>query len=98
MITSHSARSQPPVLGHKSPCFVTTPGPSVPSIPFSVSQVKQRLKTFNARRKFRAAAYASIATNQLISKTKALRKILGGLDHVASEEELKELHGHFKRM
>eukprot|EP00475_Leptophrys_vorax_P023821 TRINITY_DN32785_c0_g1_i1.p1 TRINITY_DN32785_c0_g1~~TRINITY_DN32785_c0_g1_i1.p1 ORF type:complete len:521 (-),score=42.17 TRINITY_DN32785_c0_g1_i1:344-1906(-) len=60
-------------------------------------EVCRRLLTFNARRKFRAAAYASIVSNQLMLRTKALRKILGGFDTL-NEAELKDLHTHFKRI
>ncbi|CAI5468936.1 unnamed protein product [Closterium sp. Yama58-4] len=60
-------------------------------------EVCRRLLTFNARRKFRAAAYASIVSNKLMLRTRALRNILGGFDTL-NETELKDLHTHFKRI
>ena len=60
-------------------------------------EVFRRLRTFNARRKFRAAAYASIVSNQLMSRTRELRRILGGFESLSSDE-LKDLHTHFKTM
>lgn len=60
-------------------------------------EVFQRLRTFNAKRKFRAAVYASIVGNQLMARTRELRRILGGFETLNSED-LKDLHKHFKKM
>lgn len=60
-------------------------------------EVFQRLVSFNARRKFRAAAYASIVSNQFMMRTKRLQRILGGVENL-SQEELNLLHTNFKRI
>lgn len=60
-------------------------------------EVKRRLSTFNARRKFRAAAYASIVSNRFINRTKNLRSVLNGVEAL-SKQELDDLHVHFKRI
>eukprot|EP00271_Cylindrocystis_brebissonii_P007660 TRINITY_DN21239_c0_g1_i1.p1 TRINITY_DN21239_c0_g1~~TRINITY_DN21239_c0_g1_i1.p1 ORF type:complete len:509 (+),score=100.82 TRINITY_DN21239_c0_g1_i1:95-1621(+) len=71
-------------------------GASARSEPMEAEVVK-RLKTFNARRKFRAVAYASIVSNQFMLRTKQLRRILQGWESL-STEELALLHENFKRI
>eukprot|EP00850_Spirogloea_muscicola_P002203 SM000008S22292 [mRNA] locus=s8:906225:908940:+ [translate_table: standard] len=56
----------------------------------------RRLISFNARRKFRAAAYASIVSNQFMLRTKQLRSLMGS--EGLSSGELKMLHSQFKRL
>eukprot|EP00850_Spirogloea_muscicola_P015936 SM000126S26312 [mRNA] locus=s126:128171:130851:- [translate_table: standard] len=56
----------------------------------------RRLISFNARRKFRAAAYASIVSSQFMLRTKQLRSLMGS--EGLSSGELKMLHSQFRRL
>ncbi|KAK1294963.1 Calcium and calcium/calmodulin-dependent serine/threonine-protein kinase [Acorus calamus] len=60
------------------------------------SEVVSRLQSFNARRKFRAAAMASVLSSMVVLRTKKLRSLLGS--HDLSNEELEKLRVHFKRI
>ncbi len=62
-----------------------------------IPEIFQRLVSFNAKRKFRAAAYASIISNKLMLKAKQLRRILGGFETL-SPQDLKKLHENFQKM
>lgn len=62
-----------------------------------IPEIFRRLVSFNAKRKFRAAAYASIVSNQLMLKAKKLRRILGGFETL-SPADLKLLHENFKKL
>ena len=55
-----------------------------------------RLQSFNARRKFRATAYASIVRTKFTLRTKYLKELLG--DRVLTEAELEALRFNFMRM
>lgn len=59
-------------------------------------EIFQRLQSFNARRKFRAAAFASIISSTFMLKTNKLKSLVG--THDLSEEELKKLHENFRRI
>lgn len=59
-------------------------------------EIFQRLQSFNARRKFRAAAFAGIISSTFTLKTKKLKSLVGS--HDLSEEELKKLHDNFKKI
>lgn len=61
------------------------------------ADVFQRLQSFNARRKFRAAAFASILSSKFLLRTKNLKNLLGA-KKVLNAEEIQNLHEHFKRM
>lgn len=58
--------------------------------------VFMRLQSFNARRKFRATAYASIVRTKFTLRTKYLKELLG--DRVLTEAELEALRFNFMRM
>lgn len=60
------------------------------------AEVVSRLQSFNARRKFRAAAIASVWSSKVLLRTKKLRNLLG--THDLTSEELENLRVHFKRM
>nr|ADV78071.1 calcium- and calmodulin-dependent protein kinase [Nothoceros aenigmaticus] len=57
----------------------------------------QRLQKFNARRKFRAAAIASVMSSKLVGsmRTRNLHTLLGS-QALLSTQELSNLHAHFK--
>ncbi|XP_058079570.1 calcium and calcium/calmodulin-dependent serine/threonine-protein kinase-like [Magnolia sinica] len=59
-------------------------------------EVVSRLQSFNARRKFRAAAIASVLSSTVFLRTKKLRTLLGS--HDLTHEELEKLRKHFKRI
>jgi len=60
------------------------------------AEVVSRLQSFNARKKFRAAAIASVWSSKMLLRTKKLRNLLGS--HDLMPEELENLRIHFKRM
>ena len=60
------------------------------------AEVISKLKRFNARRKLRAAAIASVLSSKVALRTKRLRNLLG--THDLSSEELDNLRAHFARM
>lgn len=60
------------------------------------AEVVSRLQSFNARKKFRAAAIASVWSSKVLLRTKKLRNLLGS--HDLTPEELENLHVHFKRI
>ncbi|KAG0609219.1 hypothetical protein M758_8G167300 [Ceratodon purpureus] len=58
--------------------------------------VFMRLQSFNARRKFRATAYASIVRTKFQLRTKYLKELLG--DRILTEAELEALRINFMRI
>lgn len=60
------------------------------------AEVVSKLQRFNARRKLRAAAIASVLSSKVTLRTKRLRNLLGR--HDLSSEELDNLRAHFTRM
>ncbi|KAK8941227.1 Calcium and calcium/calmodulin-dependent serine/threonine-protein kinase [Platanthera zijinensis] len=60
------------------------------------AEVVTRLQSFNARRKFRAAAIASVWSSKVFLRTKKLRSLLG--PHDLTPDELENLRMHFKRI
>ncbi|KAJ6794865.1 calcium and calcium/calmodulin-dependent serine/threonine-protein kinase-like [Iris pallida] len=60
------------------------------------SEVVYRLQSFNARKKFRAAALASVLSSKVLLRTKKLKSLLG--THDLTTEELENLQIHFKRI
>ncbi|KAL4203266.1 hypothetical protein AMTRI_Chr01g103130 [Amborella trichopoda] len=60
------------------------------------AEVVSRLQSFNARRKFRAAAIASVWSSAMFLKTKKLKSMLGS--HDLTPEELEKLRGHIKEI
>nr|ADV78062.1 calcium- and calmodulin-dependent protein kinase [Haplomitrium gibbsiae] len=59
--------------------------------------VFRRLQSFNARRKFRAIAFASILSSKFTLRTRNLKSLIGSTKAL-SAEELQNLHDHFKRI
>lgn len=59
-------------------------------------EIFERLQSFNARRKFRAAVFASIVSSTFTLKTKQLKSLVGS--HDLSEEELTKLHENFRNI
>lgn len=59
-------------------------------------EIVSRLQSFNARRKLRAAAIASVWSSTIFLRTKKLKSLLGS--HDLSQEELENLRVNFKRM
>lgn len=59
-------------------------------------EVVSRLQSFNARRKLRAAAFASICCSTIFLRTKKLKSMIGEND--LSTEEIENLRINFKRM
>nr|Q43531.1 RecName: Full=Calcium and calcium/calmodulin-dependent serine/threonine-protein kinase; Short=LlCCaMK [Lilium longiflorum]AAC49008.1 calcium/calmodulin-dependent protein kinase [Lilium longiflorum]prf//2113422A Ca/calmodulin-dependent protein kinase [Lilium longiflorum] len=59
-------------------------------------EVVSRLRSFNARRKLRAAAIASVLSSKVLLRTKKLKNLLGS--HDMKSEELENLRAHFKRI
>ncbi|PWZ04221.1 Calcium and calcium/calmodulin-dependent serine/threonine-protein kinase [Zea mays] len=57
------------------------------------AEVVTKLQRFNARRKLRAAAIASVLSSKVALRTKRLRNLLGR--HDLSSEELDNLRAHF---
>ncbi|MQL98399.1 hypothetical protein Taro_031113, partial [Colocasia esculenta] len=60
------------------------------------AEIVSRLQSFNARRKFRAAAIASVLTTKFSLRMKKLRTLLGTND--LSPEELEKLCVNFKKL
>uniref|UniRef100_A0A804P0P9 calcium/calmodulin-dependent protein kinase n=1 Tax=Zea mays TaxID=4577 RepID=A0A804P0P9_MAIZE len=60
------------------------------------AEVVTKLQRFNARRKLRAAAIASVLSSKVALRTKRLRNLLGR--HDLSSEELDNLRAHFARI
>ncbi|XP_072955158.1 calcium and calcium/calmodulin-dependent serine/threonine-protein kinase-like isoform X2 [Typha angustifolia] len=60
------------------------------------SEVVSKLQSFNARRKLRAAAIASILSSKVMLRTKKLKSLLG--PHDLTSEELENLRQHFRRI
>jgi hypothetical protein len=60
------------------------------------AEVVSKLQRFNARRKLRAAAIASVLSSKVALRTKRLRSLLG--THDLTSEELDNLRLHFARM
>ncbi|XP_042429941.1 calcium and calcium/calmodulin-dependent serine/threonine-protein kinase-like [Zingiber officinale] len=61
-----------------------------------VPEVVTKLQKFNARRKLRAAAIASVLSSKVALRTKKLKSLLGS--HDLTPEELENLRLHFKRI
>ncbi|CAN1139839.1 Calcium and calcium/calmodulin-dependent serine/threonine-protein kinase [Linum perenne] len=59
-------------------------------------EVVTRLQRFNARRKLRAAAIASVWSSTIFLRTKKLRSLMGS--HDLNEKELENLRVHFKKL
>ncbi|XP_062174922.1 calcium and calcium/calmodulin-dependent serine/threonine-protein kinase-like [Alnus glutinosa] len=60
------------------------------------AEIVSRLQRFNARRKLRAAAIASLWTSTFSFRTKKLKSLLGS--HDLSQEELENLRIHFSKI
>nr|AAD28791.1 calcium/calmodulin-dependent protein kinase [Nicotiana tabacum]AAD52098.1 calcium/calmodulin-dependent protein kinase [Nicotiana tabacum] len=60
------------------------------------AEIVSRLQSFNARRKFRAAAMASILSSSFSLRTKKLKKLVGSYD--LKPEELENLSHNFKKI
>lgn len=60
------------------------------------AEIVSRLQSFNARRKLRAAAIASVWTSSIFLRTKKLKSLLGSYD--LKPDEIKNLSSHFKKM
>lgn len=60
------------------------------------AEIVSRLQSFNARRKLRAAAIASVLSCTFFLRTKKLRTLLGS--HDLTEAEIENLRVHFKKM
>ncbi|KAM0033978.1 putative calcium/calmodulin-dependent protein kinase CAMK-CAMK1-DCAMKL family [Helianthus debilis subsp. tardiflorus] len=59
-------------------------------------EIVTRLQSFNARRKFRAAAIASMYTCTVFLRTKKLKNLVGSYD--LNQDELQNLRNHFKTL
>ncbi|KAL3731846.1 hypothetical protein ACJRO7_028674 [Eucalyptus globulus] len=59
-------------------------------------EIVTRLQSFNARRKLRAAAIASVWSSTIFLRTKKLKSLLGS--HDLSKEELENLKVNFKKI
>ncbi|GMP60929.1 hypothetical protein CsSME_00023601 [Camellia sinensis var. sinensis] len=60
------------------------------------AEIVTRLQRFNARRKLRAAAIASVWSSSIFLRTKKLKNIVGTYD--LKSEELENLSVHFKKL
>ena len=60
------------------------------------AEVVSKLQRFNARRKLRAAAIASVLSSKVALRTKWLRSLLG--THDLASEELDNMRLHFGQM
>nr|GMD03845.1 calcium and calcium/calmodulin-dependent serine/threonine-protein kinase-like [Ipomoea batatas] len=60
------------------------------------AEVVSRLQSFNARRKFRAAAMASVLSSSFSLRTKKLKSLVGSYD--LKPEELENLSQNFKKI
>ncbi|KAF2300694.1 hypothetical protein GH714_015192 [Hevea brasiliensis] len=59
-------------------------------------EIVSRLQSFNARRKLRAAAIASVWSSTIFLRTKKLKSLLGS--HDLKEEEIENLRIHFTKL
>ncbi|RYR78695.1 hypothetical protein Ahy_A01g003550 isoform A [Arachis hypogaea] len=59
-------------------------------------EIVSRLQSFNARRKLRAAAIASVWSTTVFLRTKKLKSLIGSYD--LTEEEIENLRIHFKKI
>ncbi|AET02600.1 Calcium and calcium/calmodulin-dependent serine/threonine-protein kinase CAMK-CAMK1-DCAMKL family [Medicago truncatula] len=59
-------------------------------------EIVSRLQSFNARRKLRAAAIASVWSSTIFLRTKKLKSLVGSYD--LKEEEIENLRMHFKKI
>ena len=59
-------------------------------------EIVSRLQSFNARRKLRAAAIASVWTSTVFLRTKKLKSLLGS--HDLSKDEIENLRVHFRKL
>ena len=59
-------------------------------------EIVSRLQSFNARRKLRAAAIASVWSSTIFLRTKKLKSLVG--THDLTEEEIENLRINFKKM
>jgi calcium-dependent protein kinase len=59
-------------------------------------EIVSRLQRFNARRKLRAAAIASVWSSTIFLRTKKLKSLVGSYD--LKEDEIENLRIHFKKM
>uniref|UniRef100_A0A2N9F9A8 Calcium-dependent protein kinase n=1 Tax=Fagus sylvatica TaxID=28930 RepID=A0A2N9F9A8_FAGSY len=59
-------------------------------------EIVSRLQSFNARRKLRAAAIASVWTSTVFLRTKKLKSLLGS--HDLSQDEIENLRVHFRKL
>lgn len=60
------------------------------------AEIVSRLQSFNARRKFRAAAMASMLSSSFSLRTKKLKSLVGSYD--LKPEELENLRENFKKV
>ncbi|XP_020102239.1 calcium and calcium/calmodulin-dependent serine/threonine-protein kinase-like [Ananas comosus] len=60
------------------------------------AEVVSKLQSFNARRKLRAAAIASVLSSKVTLRTRKLKSLLGS--HDLTQEELEKLRLHFRRI
>ena len=60
------------------------------------AEIVSRLQSFNARRKLRAAAIASVLSSKVLLRTKRLRSLLGS--HDLTKDEIDNLKTNFKKM
>ncbi|BBG96760.1 hypothetical protein Prudu_005664, partial [Prunus dulcis] len=60
------------------------------------AEIVSRLQSFNARRKLRAAAIASVWTSSIFLRTKKLKSLLGS--HDLKPDEIQKLSLHFKKI
>lgn len=60
------------------------------------AEIVSRLQSFNARRKFRAAAMASMLSSSFSLRTKKLKNLVGSYD--LKPEELENLRVKFKKV
>ncbi|PNX55264.1 calcium and calmodulin-dependent serine threonine-protein kinase-like protein [Trifolium pratense] len=59
-------------------------------------EIVSRLQRFNARRKLRAAAIASVWSSTIFLRTKKLKSLVGSYD--LKEDEIENLRIHFKKI
>ncbi|GBG59106.1 hypothetical protein CBR_g24449, partial [Chara braunii] len=60
------------------------------------TEVVNKLRSFNARTKFKAAGFASIASNKIMRHIRQLRSVIGTTE--LSEEEVEQLHTSFRQL
>ena len=60
------------------------------------AEIVSRLQGFNARRKLRAAAIASVWTSTVFLRTKKLKSLLGS--HDLTQDEIENLRVHFSKL